>query len=239
MNRIFYFFLFFLLFSGSLLWNPANGLSETGDLKISSTEDVVIAFYKTGGHQPDFERWIKERDPYRTTAPFLRPETMEKEMVRLKKAYASFDPQEDFLILKANIFARLLQETDKKNPEKTAHFLEMSFKAGEAGYFPYRFLDKRFAVVPDNLRDYLRLEIPEGQFTHLAQQLGNEGAAVTMILQLRPLKADMKAPYQVDGYEQWAFLTRIAAISVWDRAGRFLWEYTAPWYMAPLRANPL
>lgn len=235
MNRIFSFFLFFFLFSGGLLSTPTKGFGETGDLKISSTEDVVIAFYKTGGYQPNFEHWIKEREPYRTTAPFLRPEMMEKEMARLKKAYASFNPQEDFLILKANIFVKLLQETDNETTKETTRFLEMSFKAGEAGYFPYRFLDERFAVVPDNLRDYLKLEIPEEQFTYLEQQLENKGEAVTMILQLRPLEADMKAPYQVDGYEQWAFLTRIASISIWNRTGKFLWEYTAPWYMAPPR----
>lgn len=208
-------------------------------MKISSTEDVVIAFYKTGNHRPDFEHWIKETDPYRTTAPFLRPKTMKKELARLKNAYASFNPEENFLTLKTDVFAEIRAYQDKEKPKETTHLLEMSFVAGDAGYFPYEFLKKRFAVVPQELQKHLKPEIPKEQAAYLKQQLGNEGGRVRMILQLRPLEADMKAPYQVDGHKQWAFLTQIASLSLWSDHGGLLWEYTAPWYITPLHKSLL
>ena len=42
-----------------------------------------------------------------------------------------------------------------------------------------------------------------------------------------------------DGKGQWMFLTDIASMSVWNKNGSLLWEYTAPWYVTPMRENLL
>lgn len=224
--------------------------AEVGAVKVSTTEDVVIAFYKTGGAMPNFEKWITQRDPYKTTPLARRPAMMESELARLKKIYAEFDPQSSLMTLKTSVVARAAEYQDPKDPEKTLARLEMHFEsAKDADYFPYDFLGERFALIPKDIATHLKPAILPEQFDYLNGQLGENGKPVTMILELRAAKADMNAPFNLDGTGggvdaedgkgQWMFLTDVASISIWNRTGTLLWEYTAPWYITPMRKDLL
>lgn len=222
--------------------------AESGGTTISTTEDIVLAFYKTGGAVPNFEKWVKEREPYRTTALARRPETLEREITRLKNLYAAFDPKTDFLTVKTSARARAVEMLDPADPSRTIHGLAMEFDAGDADYFPYDFMGERFAVIPKELELHLNPVLPRTQYDYLLDVL-EKGKPVTMILELRPAKADMTAPFDMDGTGggpdekdgkgQWMFLTDIASMSIWNRAGTLLWEYTAPWYVTPMRDSLL
>ena len=243
-------FFFRHLFAAIVAWAaftlPAQ--AEVGAAKISSTEDVVIAFYKTGNARPNFEKWIVEREPYRTTALALRPELMDKEMTRLKNAYAAFNPQTDLLTVRTEGMVRVGQFQDPAQPGATITRLDISFRAGEADYFPYDFMGERFAVIPKDLQKLLKPTIQNQQYPYMRDVLKN-GKPVTIILELRPAKADMEAPFNLDGTGggpdaedgkgQWMFLTDVAAISIWNAKGSMLWEYTAPWYITPIRDSLL
>src|SRR5690606_1571101 len=119
-------------------------------------EQIVIAFYKTGGAIPNFKKWITGRDPYRTTPLALRPEVMEREMARLKNAYHSFDPADDLIIIRTNAVAKAAQYQDPEDPSAKTTVLEMRFPAGDADYFPYDFMEDRFAVIPRDLAKHMK-----------------------------------------------------------------------------------
>lgn len=219
-----------------------------GAVKFSTAEDVVIAFYKTGGAVPPYEKWITAREPYRTTPLTRRPDFMAEEKARLKSLYAAFDPHKNFITLKTRVVARVVQHQDKDNPDLIHTVLDMRFEAGDAYFFPYDFIDERFAVIPQDIEKHLKPEIAPEQYDYLKAQLAN-GKPVTMIIELRPLKADMEAPFDMDGTGggverkdgkgQWMFLTDIASMSIWNKKGSMLWEYTAPWYVTPMRGTIL
>lgn len=233
-----------ILFCGAI----GGAIAAPGAVKISSTEDVVIAFYKTGGAIPPFEKWIKLREPYRTTPVARRPAMMEQEKQRLQSLYAGFDPSKDLLSIKTQIIARTSAAQNPDDPEKTDYRLNMKFSVGDAHFFPYDFIDERFAVIPQEIQEHLNPFIIKEQYEYLSQQLG-KGKPVTLIMELRPVKADMEAPFDMDGTGgginrkdgkgQWMFLTDIASMSVWNKNGSLLWEYTAPWYVTPMRENLL
>lgn len=239
---------FFAVLACLLLAFPTPVQAESGGSPISTTEDVVIAFYKTGGAKPNFEKWVKDREPYRTTPIARRPETLELETTRLKNLYAAFDPKNDFLTIKTTARAHTAQTPDPADPTKTIQSLVMEFQAGDADYFPYDFMGERFAVIPQNIKQHLNPAIPRAQYDYLLNVLGN-GKPVTMIIELRPAKADLTAPFDMDGTGggpsekdgkgQWMFLTDIASISIWNKNGTMLWEYTAPWYVTPMRDSLL
>lgn len=232
-----------ILCLGALGVQAAVGISRS-----STTEEIVIAFYKTGGAMPNFEKWIKEREPFRTTAPARRPQMLERETVRLKNMYTAFDPRRDFLTIRTDARARAVEHADPADPARMVMALNIHFLAGDADYFPYDFMGERFAVVPKDLADYMMPRLEKGQYDYLKAVLEN-GKPVTFILQLRPLTADMNAPFDLDGTGggpdakdgkgQWMFLTDIASMSVWNKAGTMLWEYTAPWYITPVRDSLL
>jgi hypothetical protein len=222
--------------------------AQPNKIHISTTEEVVIAFYKTAGAPPPYESWIKETEPYRVTAVARRPATMAQEKARLKSIYESFNPAKDLLTIRTTVIARAAQYQDPNDKDKTISVLEMRFEAGDADYFPYDFLDERFAVIPQDIAKHLKPTVMNEQFAYLNEQL-DRGKPVTLILELRPIKADTEGPFNLDGTGggvdaddgkgQWMFLTDIASMSVWNKTGSLLWEYTAPWYITPMRQNLL
>ena len=110
-------------------------------IKFATTEDIAIAFYKTGGIIPNFEKWIKERDPYRHTQWARRDEVFQQEMSRLQLAYKNYNPKEDFLLIRT--FVRLdPSKTVDDEGNETYHLKTVFLEAPDALYFPYDFLGR-------------------------------------------------------------------------------------------------
>ena len=197
----------------------------------SSTEDIAIAFYKTGGSIPNFERWTKERKPYNLT-PWARREAMLKnEMTRLKLAYRNFDPKGDFLTIRT--FVDMDPQEQVGEDEEVTYKLPITFsEAPDALYFPYEFLGERIVLMPYSMEKVMNGEITEAQYEFITDAL-RHSAKNTMIVRLRANEADLSRPYKIDGLYQWVFKTDIVSLEIWSKQGRLLWEYTAPWYTSP------
>lgn len=226
----------------------APATAQQARTKPFDAENVVIAFYKTGGAKPNFTKWVTDREPYLTTAVAIRPEIMERELARLNKEYNDFDPARDLIVIQTSAIAKVFQESDPLDTEKKTTFLDLSFRVGDADYFPYDFMDERFAVIPKDLATHMKPQLQNEQFAYMKDIL-KEGRSVTMVIELRPVRAVMDEPFDMDGTGggvnkkdgkgQWMFLTDIATLSIWTKAGSMLWEYTAPWYITPMRDSLL
>ncbi len=230
-----------------LLAMTGPAMAQKHKAKSADAEDVVIAFYKTGAARPNFKKWVELREPYLTTPLARRPELMESELKRLNDAYDAFNPITSLITIRTTASASVNQYQDPDNPEELITLLEMRFPVGDADYFPYDLLDERFAVIPKDLRRHMKPRLQNEQYDYMKSVL-RESRPVTMIMELRPLKANMEAPFSLDAKDgedaddekgQWMFLTDIATMSVWTRSGTMLWEYTAPWYMTPMRDSLL
>ncbi len=198
--------------------------------KFSSAEDVAIAFYKTGKVIPNFERWITERVPYNETAWALRAKVMKAEKERLKNAYMSFNPEKDQLIIRTNVN---LKTQEAIIGDKKIYHLKINFsKAPDAFYFPYNFLGVNIAVTPKSLKKTLNPQISSQLYDFLQTEL-NEKNSNAMIIRLRPEKADITQPYKINDLQQWVMTASISSIEIWSKDGRILWDYSAPWFVAP------
>lgn len=233
--------LFFLILATALACfvNAATAQEIKKRLKFSTTEDVAIAFYKTGGSMPNFERWIKERDPYKHTSAGRRPEVMAQEKARLKRAYNNFDPRVDQIIIRTIVDTKVNASQDEE--ENIKYNIDLQFsKAPEALYFPYDFIGERIVIMPNKLDLLMKSEIDQQQYIFLEDALRN-AVQHTMIVRLVAKEADLSKPYKIDGLQQWVMKAEVVSLEVWNEAGSLLWEYTAPWYMSPdtMRLNNL
>lgn len=205
-------------------------------LKFSSTEDVAIAFYKTGGVVPNFENWIKKNEPYNLTPWARREEVMIQEKSRLQLAYKNFDPKEDFLIIRTFVNLDLTKSStlDKESQQnKESYNLKISFqKAPDALYFPYDFNGERIVVMPHKLDILMNSALNQQRYNYLEKALKDSGQS-TMIVRLLAKESDLSKPYKIDGMEQWVMKTEIVSLEVWSGYGTLLWEHTAPWYISP------
>jgi hypothetical protein len=200
-------------------------------INFSTSEDVAIAFYKTGGVKPNFKTWIKERDPYKHTPVARRPQVMDQEFERLQRAYSDFKPESDFLTIRTYVSLSPEQKINSKG--KKTYNLPITFiNAPDALYFPYDFMEQRIVVMPAKLDKLMNSDIDESQYNFIKEAI-KSGHKQTMIVTMRANKADLDKPYDIDGLSQWALTADVVSMEIWDKNKRFIWEYSAPWYLAP------
>jgi len=215
-----------LLFCGAIKLGYAQNI-----IKFASSEDIAIAFYKSGGKIPNFERWVKETAPYNLTPWARRAEMMQQEKSRLQLAYRNFNPEKDFLNIRTFVLLKPEEQIDAKG-QKT-YSMTMTFsEAAEALYFPYEWLGERIVVMPHKLDKLMTTSLSAAQYD-LIQRALPSSAKNTMIVQLRATEGDLSRPYDIDGLQQWVLKAEIVALEVWSKQGSLLWEYTAPWYVSP------
>lgn len=222
--------LLFVLLSAAILLTSTQTQAQKRQ-KYSSTEDIAIAFYKTGNVIPNFEKWIKQREPY-TLTPWARMEGVYKqELSRLNLAYKNFDPKEDHLLIRTFVRLNPIKETDMEGNE--TYRLQMTFlRAPEAMYFPYDFLGERIVVMPHKLDLHMNSAITKAEYELISETVPHS-AKNTMVVRLLAKEAKTKRPYEIDGMQQWLFTADVVSLEVWSKLGRLLWEYTAPWYVSP------
>lgn len=196
-----------------------------------NTEEVAIAFYKTGDIIPNFEKWIKKQAPYKDTPWARRTQIYDQEMLRLQSAYQAFDPDKDYLIVKTITNVILSKSEDEE--KKPIYSIQARFaEAPEALYFPYDFLGERIIVMPYLIETIMNNTLEKAQYDSIKNKLGRN-EKLTTVIRMKPFKADFTQPYLIDGLEQWVFKTKIASIEYWNNDSELIWEYTAPWYISP------
>ncbi len=226
-RSVLYTILAFLLL---LIFFPLSAKAQK-QLEFSTTEDIALIFYKTGGIIPNFERWIKERAPYNLTSPARREEMMKKEKNRLQTTYRDFNPEKNLFLIRSTV--RLSTEEHQDKEGNKTYSLQSTFtKAPDALYFPYNFLGTNIIVMPHKMDVLMKSAISKRQYD-LINKTTNKNANNTMILRLRAYEADTTKPYEIDNIQQWVLITEIATLEIWNKDGIFLWQYSAPWYAAP------
>ena len=205
-------------------------------MQTSSARDVAFAFYKTAGVMPNFERWVKNTEPYTITPMAKRDKVYAREREKLRQAFKKFEPENDFLVIRTQARVRLVYP---QNPESEPLILAYDYLKeddSDIEYFPFEFAKDNYAVAVNDLDDKKTAELPVKLYEYLKDQIAG-ASTVTAILQLKPIQADISQPYEYDTLEQWLMVAEIATVSLWTKTGRLIYEYTAPWYFSPDSPN--
>lgn len=217
--------LILLITAGS---HPANA-----QMSVSSDEDVAFVFFKTAGSPPDFDKWAKETKEYKVAAPAFAATVAGKEKQRLMRRWQDIENRTPSLETKMDVPVTLHHEMLAEGEER--FWMSIKLPENDIFYFPYSFYDYNFAVMPEGLEKLKLQPLQKAQFDLMFSAFGNQpqGTAALYVL-MYPVKAYMDQPYDIHGKEQWALITKVAALSLKvAQTQASLWDYTAPWYLSP------
>lgn len=208
----------------SFLASPA--IAQNERLKLSEPEDIAIAFYRTAGIVPDFKVWVWDRAPYIYTPAAKRKRMFDTELFRVEQAFLSFNKRRDSLNLRIPV--------DIEPQEKGGDYsLGLKIKGLEqSNYVSYLFLDKQFAIFPNDMDRVMDSKIDFALFDKLST-LRKRGKSPYVLLVTEVKEADAKRPYNIDGAQRWVLKTDIQLMTLYDGNGRVLWEYSAPINLSP------
>ncbi len=226
-NALFRLALFIL--TGQLLISPALAQIKS---QTSTGEDIAIAFFKTAGTNPDFDLWAAGGAKYKNAPPASGGKTLGEEKQRLMRLWQDYDTDHDTLDVKSPVLVELKKTMDSKGDEQ--YWMYMEFAQGKATYFPYVYQEYKFAVIPQMIEKMSIQQLTRQQYELVQKSLGNKGGTGDLFLQLKPVKAYIQQPYNIDNVEQWMFLCDIASLTLrTPKEGTLLWNYGADWYVAP------
>lgn len=200
----------------------------------SSAEDVAIAFFQTGGTNPNFEQWARSSQEYKVAAPAMANEVLSNEKQRLFKKWRSYKADENVLTVSGSVRIELKTVTTKEGNEE--HWMHMAFTEGAVTYFPYKFLDYAFAVIPQQIESMLIQPLQKQQYELFVQSFGGlKTGNATLSVQLKPSRSYLQQPYMIDNKEQWVLLCDVATLSLLNnRNSEPMWNYASDWYVSPI-----
>ena len=101
----------------------------------------------------------------------------------------------------------------------------------KAAYFPLEVGEMWIALIPKDFEQMLNLSLTPEEFNVFKRDIsaagmnkGNE--SVSLVLTLMPIKADTKAPLNVDGFNLWMLMADVTGYELWPKEGKSL-----AWYM--------
>lgn len=226
--------IFSLFFLCALTLLGAPQILHAQQSEAASGEDVAIAFFKTGDTNPDFDLWAKQSKDYKVAAPAIASEALFNEKQRLILKWRDYDPEESVLNVVGRVNVELKSVMTKSGEEQ--YWMYMMFPDGEVTYFPYKFLDYRIAVIPQQIESLMIQSLQKEQYDLIRANFGGgPGGLAFLSLQLKPAKAYMQQPYVIDGKEQWALLCDIATMSLHShKTKQAMWNFGADWYVSPV-----
>ncbi len=220
-----------ILLAMALLYAPL--AHAVVDDRVSTAEEIAIAFFKTGDSTPDFEILAKAGKDYKRMPPVRAGDYLEKEKQRLTTLWRDFNPEEDVIGISGDVHVELKQVVDKKDG-KEKYWMYIILPETELTHFGYKYQDYRFAIVPQKIDDLMIQPLQKEQFENMTKEFGMGGPA-KLFLTLKPVKAHTDQPYKIDGVERWALICDIATMSVGTKKGmETFWNYGADWYVSPV-----
>lgn len=200
----------------------------------ASGEDVAIAFFKTGDTNPDFDLWAKQSKDYKVAPPALASEALFNEKQRLILKWRDYDTEESVLNVVGRVNVELKAVVTKQGGEQ--YWMYMVFPDGDVTYFPYKFLDYKIAVIPQQIESLMIQPLQKEQYDLIRSNFGGgAGGLAFLSLQLKPAKSYMQQPYVIDGKEQWALLCDIATMTLHSyKTKQAMWNFGADWYVSPV-----
>lgn len=202
--------------------------------KLADAEDVAIAFFKTGGQQPNYETLIRGLPDYRKVPPAKQDAFIAKQKQRLQTAYAKYNPQTDLLTIRTRVNVDLHAKQQDDKDKTVLYSMTLSFGKDDSLFFPYRMGDYHIAIIPKKMDSSFEQNLAPSQYELIKTSLGDVNGPAALYIQLKPSKAYLDEPYKIGGEDQWALVADVAGLVMMDGRGSRLWTYSADWYVSPM-----
>ncbi len=211
----------------------AQALKKT---EISEAEKAAFAFLKLNNTKPNYSSWIKGSKPYKNASNEEKGEVERLETHRLKWGFQEFNFEDNFLKIKTNVQLQVTEKNEKGTAMLIFHFPHKD--KDYIPYFPYDYGGLWIALLVQDLPQFARLKLTEEQYTHIKKYMpqANQVYDGKITMRVRPVSADNKTPFKLDGVDQWLMMGDVAFLkcSIKDdqtEQENDLWEYYAPWYL--------
>lgn len=213
----------------------AQSLSQTRILSLvkpTTTEDVGLIFLKLAAAKPDFGVLIRQTRAYKETKPAERSRILAEETSRLSGKFGALDAKASTIVIRTAMEMNLVID-----PAAANYALSLKFPESDVTYFPYDFLGRQIAVVADGIENFKTIALTKEE---AAKSLRHEGRrTVTMVLELKPVSANNKAPMTFDGVRYHLMLTKIGYIGFFTQNMEEVWSWKAPWHEVSSRGSLL
>ncbi|MCF8495981.1 MAG: hypothetical protein K9G62_04855 [Alphaproteobacteria bacterium] len=199
---------------------------------LSDYEKTVFSFFKLTNGTPDFKKIIEVLDRYvKENSKYVKNKIYEKENLRLKWGFGSYEPDKDYIKIKTKIFVQITP--DFKVP--MLNFKFMNAQDDKLPYFPYPYGYEWITIMPNDMEKFQYLPLTKDHYKKIKPFFDFKRLYdATMELHVRPVAASNAEPMIVDGVKQWPVFADIASITFTydapDGQKIVLGSYEAPWY---------
>jgi hypothetical protein len=201
----------------ALAINPATPLTQ----KASSAQDIAFLFYKLSGKNPDFAKMVAQTNSFQSATPEAQQTTLTKDVPMMEMGFRNFAPALHPIIIRTTVQTKV--NIGNKNG------IEITFGGDPKSpvYFPYIWGGDHFAVLADGIEQFKFLPMKLETASRIGGKIDANGTS-TLILELKPIKADGRNPFPLDGIPQWLFMTKIVKAYLVNQYLEVLWEYETP-----------
>lgn len=184
-------------------------------------EDVALTFLKmTGVRNPEFDKLVKRTEQYRNKEERDRSGFLDSEEARLQAKYLAMRPETDRLIIRVEVKVYFIDA-----PQGRQAKLEIKFPSKGLIYFPFYYGGIPVAVLPNGIEDFQTLLLSETEKDIAAATLDPVPEA-TLVLELKPVSADLNNPLVLDGEKQFPLLCDIEYIGIHNRNTDQVWAWS-------------
>jgi len=213
--------------------SPARA-AQDGPLLFPPTkaQEIYFLFSKLAGRNPDIENMIKSLPGYGAAGIAKRNE-YSKLIANMQADYATLDPKAEIIVIRTGVDVHV--EMGKFRGLRAE--LPNSLMQKSAIYFPYSWNGTDIAVIPDMLEPFM--DVPLGQKEAMDAATRTMGNRATMVLELRPVKADGRKPMELDGMNQWLLMTRLVGVTYYNQNLKEIWSWKDKNYRRSSRSDAL
>lgn len=186
-------------------------------LKLSKTQPSIDAFAKVSPFV------AKAKDMDRAAVEMV-------EHNRISNAFSLHNEKEEIAVQVA------LQTDEYSSLQNFIIFDELDEKT----FFRFRMYDENVGIVPENIQNYSKLALSKERAERMFQSIGGAQRVIAEFI-LKPVYADRKEPFEMDGNDYWLMFARIAEFRLWSNdnpeKAKLLWYNRADWYSPEDKSN--
>ena len=197
----------------------------------TSTRDVFFLFSKLSGRDPQIENRVKATKEY-GAAGIADRNKFSGTISELQSAYLETKAENAVIVVRTAVNIHI--NTDTKTLNATLSGIDMP---NARIYFPYRWYGADVAVIPDVIEPYMDVPLSQEETEDAAAKNGSNRA--TMVVELKPVKADGKTQMNLDGVNQWLLLGHVVGVTYYSQDLQEIWSWKDKNYRRSSRESQL
>lgn len=199
----------------------------------STTEEVTLLFLKMAKLRDiEMSELVMKSERYRKTPQAEQPVYLQSEVNRLSREFSIINP------LTSNIVVRVPVKAYFKNDLKGGASLTIKYPSQGLIYFPYYYGGLPIAVIVNGIENFQTIALSEEERQAVVATFTLDGSA-TLVMDLKPLSADIRNPMTLDNQKQFPFLCDIGYIGLLNNQTDEIWSWSADWNKNRTKASTL